>query len=385
MSFFEPLPSQFHFTDEPDHESVVRLLIVSGRSGSGKSSVLNVLEDLGYYCIDNLPLMLLPDVSEKLICTNQVYKLALGVDVRTPQSDLSQFNAVYQALKQLGQQQLQALGLRLQPEVVYLTTDETVLVARFANRRRHPLLKERQFIEQSLLQMTTDTTTANTVKDESAHRQSINIANNNFDNNLDKIQSKQEKSDTVTQHNYKPQSNVLRLFEALELETRLLSPIATYATIKIDTTHLNIHQLKARVVEHLGIYHQTTVTLLSFGFKYGMPIDADFVFDVRILPNPHWIEGLKAQTGQDMAVRKFFAKHESVQQMQQHIGSFLTHWLPEFLQNNRHSVTVAIGCTGGKHRSVYLTEQLTQQLTNVLPDTMQVNALHREQQRWHSS
>ncbi|MDO5769977.1 MAG: RNase adapter RapZ [Psychrobacter sp.] len=294
----------------------IRVLIVSGRSGSGKTSVLNVLEDFGYYAIDNMPLSLVPDAATKLIGNGGITKVALGVDVRTPRADLSNFGHI--------QEQLIAEYGSAVVKVLYVTAQESVLVARFnATRRVHPLMAS-------------------------------------LDN------------------------PVLNLPNAIRKEIELLEPIASRADIKIDTSLLNIHQLKERVREHIGVDNKVTINLLSFGFKYGIPIDSDFVFDVRILPNPHWKPELRAKTGCDSEVAEFFADYPEVAEMQQDIYRFLQRWLPDFLHNNRHTVTVAIGCTGGKHRSVYITEALKEQLSQSLPYDLRVLAKHREKPRWQA-
>lgn len=292
----------------------ISLLIVSGRSGSGKTSALNILEDLGYYAIDNMPLSLVPDAAHKLITDGGIAKVALGVDVRTPKADLSNFPSILKGLiERYGSESV---------NVLYVTAQEPVLIARFnATRRVHPLMA------------TAD-------------------------------------------------NPVFNLPNAIKKEIELLEPIASHADIKIDTSHLNIHQLKERIREHTGIENQVTINLLSFGFKYGIPIDSDFVFDVRILPNPHWSPELQAKTGRDPEVAEFFAKYPEVDEMQQDIYTFLKRWLPEFLHNNRHTVTVAIGCTGGKHRSVFITEALQSALDNSLPEGLNVIAKHREKPRW---
>lgn len=287
-----------------------QIVIVSGRSGSGKTTVLNILEDFGYYSIDNLPLSLVPQAIEKLVKDSQIYKVALGVDVRTPQADLSRFAEVYEALADTyGKESL---------KILYVTAQESVLVARFdATRRVHPLM----------------------------------ATMNNLPN-------------------------------AIRKEIELLEPIATRADVKIDTSLLNIHQLKEQVRNHLGVDNIVTVNILSFGFKYGAPIDADFIFDVRILPNPHWKPELRSHTGNDTNVREFFAEYPEVDEMVEDIFGFFRRWLPEFLHNNRHTVTIAIGCTGGKHRSVYVAEQLGDKLTQTLPKEMLVRVKHREKSRW---
>lgn len=294
------------------------ILVVSGRSGSGKTSVLNILEDLGYYSIDNLPLSLVPEAAQKLVSESGIRRIALGVDIRTPRADLSNFAAIHDALKQTyGQQAV---------KVLYVTAQESTLVARFnATRRVHPLMaQDTEGVEHAV------------------------------DN----------------------------LPAAIKKEVQLLEPISKRADIKIDTSMLNIHQLKERLRDYTGVDNQIVINLLSFGFKYGSPIDADFVFDVRILPNPHWNPALRSATGLDAEVGEFFADYPEVAEMTGDIDTFLTRWLPEFLHNNRHTVTVAIGCTGGKHRSVFITEQLQRKLSSRLPEGLTVVAKHREKRRW---
>lgn len=285
-----------------------QIIIVSGRSGSGKTSILNILEDFGFYAIDNLPLALIEQAVDNLIA-NQINKIALGIDIRAPKADLGGFGVVYDSLNRRFDKCVQ---------VVYATADESVLVARFgATRRVHPLMA-----------------TAN------------NLPN------------------------------------AINQEIALLEPIAIYADIKIDTSLLNIHELKEKVRDYLGLSNQVIVNVLSFGFKYGTPIDADFVFDVRTLPNPHWHENLRKQTGKDAAVIEFFQGFAEVNDMAYDISAFLNKWLPSFLNNNRHTVTVAVGCTGGKHRSVYVSEMVAKQLTDHLPEHMPVVIKHREKRHW---
>ncbi|WP_372843249.1 RNase adapter RapZ [Psychrobacter sp.] len=296
----------------------LNILVVSGRSGSGKTSVLNILEDLGFYSIDNLPLSLVPEAAQKLVCDSGIKRIALGVDIRTPRADLSNFAEIHECLKETyGDDAV---------TVMYVTAQEETLVARFnATRRIHPL-------------MVLDT-----------------------------------KGVENTTYN---------LPAAIEKEIQLLQPIFKHADIKIDTSMLNIHQLKERLREYVGVDNQIVINLLSFGFKYGSPIDADFVFDVRILPNPHWNPALRAATGLDAEVGAFFADYPEVAEMTQDIATFLNRWLPDFLHNNRHTVTVAIGCTGGKHRSVFITKHLQDRLQDSLPEGLTVTAKHREKHHW---
>ncbi|MBP3946171.1 RNase adapter RapZ [Psychrobacter sp. K31L] len=296
------------------------ILVVSGRSGSGKTSVLNILEDLGYYSIDNLPLSLVPDAAKKLVSDSGIKRIALGVDIRTPRADLSNFAATHDILKQTyGKQAV---------EVVYVTAQESTLVARFnATRRVHPLMSQ-------------------DVDSDNARHIAFNLP------------------------------------AAIKKEVELLEPIASHADITIDTSMLNIHQLKDTLRAYVGIDNQIVINLLSFGFKYGSPIDADFIFDVRILPNPHWKSELRALTGLDSEVGEFFADYPEVVEMTDDLERFLSRWLPDFLHNNRHTVTVAVGCTGGKHRSVFITDSLQRRLADAMPSTIKVLAKHREKNRW---
>ncbi len=296
----------------------ISILVVSGRSGSGKTSVLNILEDLGYYSIDNLPLSLVPEAAHKLVSESSIRRIALGVDIRSPRADLSNFAVIHESLKQTyGAQTV---------KVIYVTAQENTLVARFnATRRVHPLMAQDA-----------------------------------------------EGSGNTTYN----------LPAAIKKEVELLEPIASCADIKIDTSKLNIHQLKECLRDHVGADNKIVINLLSFGFKYGSPIDADFVFDVRILPNPHWNPTLRTATGLDAEVGDFFADYPEVAEMTDDIATFLSRWLPDFLHNNRHTVTVGIGCTGGKHRSVFITEQLQRRLNGNLPEGLTVVAKHREKRRW---
>lgn len=288
----------------------IKILLVSGRSGSGKTSVLNALEDLGYHCIDNMPLTLIPDAVDKLVHESGLYKVALSADIRSPAKDLQKFPQIYEALiTTYGQEAV---------KILYVTAQESVLVARFdATRRVHPLM---------------------------------------------------------------PAMNDLP--SALVKEIELLEPIATRSDFKIDTSNLNIHGLKEKLREYLGVDNELVVNIVSFGFKYGIPIDADFVFDVRILPNPHWQVELRSQTGRDQAVIDFFTQYPEVDEMAQNISDFLARWLPDFVPNNRHTLTIAIGCTGGKHRSVYVSERVGQNLRQLPLKNIKLINKHREERHW---
>jgi UPF0042 nucleotide-binding protein len=282
---------------------VKKLLIVSGRSGAGKSSTLHMLEDLGYYCIDNLPVTLLPEIVAKLNAQKNIEMLALGVDVRTPQSDLMQFEDILEQLKQHGE-----------IEVIFLNARDDVLLARYgATRRRHPL---------------------------------------------------SDRYNTIA--------------EALQAEESLLSGIARHATLTLDTSNLNVHELQHTLSVKMGQNERMILILESFGYKRGIPLDADFVFDVRHLPNPHWQPDLRALTGMDKEVQDFLDSNDDVTEMYHDILAFLLKWLPVFAASHRHYLTVAIGCTGGQHRSVYLVNRLADALKAQWP----TQTLHRELKYW---
>ena len=280
-----------------------RILIVTGQSGSGKSSALQVLEDLGYYCIDNLPLALLPEIVEKLDQENNLEQLALGVDVRSTRQDMQEFDHVFSLLQKHGA-----------VDVIYLTTRDQELIARFsASRRPHPL---------------------------SSRFNSLN--------------------------------------ECIQQEKDLLLPIQFRATVHIDTTDKSVHDLKHVLLSKLGQADQLIVILQSFGFKHGIPLDADYVFDVRHLPNPHWDLELRKFSGLDAPVQKFLESSAQTNEMFNDIYQFLEKWLPAFAEGHRHYMTVSIGCTGGQHRSVYIVDRLKR----ALEAKWSVQVLHREMKHW---
>ena len=269
----------------------IDLLLVTGMSGSGKSVALTALEDLGYYCVDNLP----PELLQAFIALEQSHgarKVAIAIDVRSAAS-----------LPGLPQQLVllrQSPGLSVQLRIVFLDATTDTLVRRFSEtRRRHPL---------------------------SLH------------------------------HTDDDQHRVLT--DAIEHERELLGQLREDAKV-LDTSLLLPAQLRTEIKDLIGSA-QAGLTLVfeSFAFKRGIPIDADFVFDVRMLPNPHYLPKLKPLNGRDAPVADFLALQPDVQRMEQQITHFLRQWLPQMQQDHRSYVTVAIGCTGGQHRSVYLAERL---------------------------
>ncbi|MFT5806219.1 MAG: UPF0042 nucleotide-binding protein [Moritella dasanensis] len=261
----------------------MKLIIVSGQSGSGKSIALRVLEDLGYYCVDNLPVTLLPQLLQTL--NSKTEKMAVSIDVRNLPTDKQELNNIITALK--ASTDLTSL---------FLDANKAVLIKRYSETRRlHPLTKDE-----------------------------------------------------------------LSLSQAIEIEETRLRPIALHADLKIDTSELNIHELSEQIKERIlgKKNNQLVLVFQSFGFKHGLPMDADYVFDVRFLPNPHWIPELKPYTGLDEPVINYLSQQPEVMSFTLQIENLLTTWLPLLEKNNRSYVTVAIGCTGGQHRSVFIAEQL---------------------------
>ncbi|AOS95487.1 glmZ(sRNA)-inactivating NTPase [Microbulbifer aggregans] len=286
----------------------MRLVIISGRSGSGKSSALQLLEDVGFNCIDNLPASLLPELVRRVSDQPPVdnTRLALGIDARNLWQDVQQAPRVIDELRQSG----------ILCDVIYLDARSPVLVQRFSEtRRKHPL------------------------------------------------------SDNRT-----------HLLEALNREKELLAPLAAMADLVIDTSSLSLHQLrdlvKTRVVgeESPGM----AILFQSFGFKHGVPVDADLVFDLRCLPNPYWVAELRHKTGLDPEVVEFLRSHPETSDMESDIARFLERWLPSYQKSNRSYTCVAVGCTGGRHRSVYMVERLAERFSGQF-DNIQIR--HREQQK----
>ena len=265
----------------------MKLTIISGRSGSGKSTVLHVLEDRGYYCIDNLPASLLSSLASRISSdATGIPNVAVSIDARNISADLDKFPGIINELK----------NKSLPTEIVFLDANSQTLLKRFSeSRRKHPLSSE-----------------------------------------------------------------AIGLKEAIDKESELLEAISIMASLSIDTSNMSLHQLRDTVKNHLLDDQQTTLALLfqSFGFKNGLPVDADIVYDVRCLPNPYWDNSLRSLTGLDDAVVGFLDSQEEVQEMCSDIENFLQKWIPSFESNNRSYITVALGCTGGQHRSVYMCEKL---------------------------
>lgn len=265
-----------------------KLVVVTGLSGSGKSIALNALEDLGFYCIDNLPVTLLQTFGRQLVDQQgkDYQRVAVGVDARSESEELKLLPGLFTELRQAG----------VTCDILFLEALDEILLQRFSEtRRRHPL---------STAQRT--------------------------------------------------------LADAIALERELLEPLQSCADLHLDTTRTNVHQLRDLIRDRVADRAPAQLSLLvqSFGFKHGLPRDTNFVFDARCLPNPHWQPELRPLTGRDEAVARYLQSEPKVTEMMNHIIDFLEYWIPCFEADGRSYLTVAVGCTGGQHRSVYLTEQI---------------------------
>ncbi|WP_118861440.1 RNase adapter RapZ [Haemophilus haemolyticus] len=261
----------------------MEIIIISGRSGAGKSVALRALEDAGYYCVDNIPLDLLPQLTD--ILSQSQSSVAISLDIRNIPNSANTL-----------EQTLNTLQKYHQLKIIFLESDRGTLIRRYSDSRRlHPL----------------------SLKD-------------------------------------------LSLEAAIDEEYRYLEPLIQHANFIIDTTHLSTHTLAERLREFLrgNSDKELKIVVESFGFKYGIPLDADYVFDVRFLPNPHWDPTLRPMTGLDAPVAEFLNSHTQVNEFIYLTRNYIDTWLPMLEKNNRSYLTIAIGCTGGKHRSVYIAQQL---------------------------
>jgi UPF0042 nucleotide-binding protein len=270
----------------------LRLVIISGVSGSGKSVALHVLEDLGFYCIDNIPVPLLKSFVAEIVPRNDpaFENVGIGLDARSRPSDLVEVPALVQKLR----------GDGLSCEIIFLQTDTKVLLSRFSEtRRKHPL---------------TDSETS--------------------------------------------------LEEAIAKERELLAPVINSAELVIDTTRMSVYALREQIRERVAPRAPGSISIMieSFGYKHGLPANADFVFDVRCLPNPYWEPQLRPLNGKDERVKAFLDSAPLVQSMVDDIVAFLDEWIPRYQDFQRSYLTVAIGCTGGMHRSVYVAEAVARRL-----------------------
>lgn len=260
-------------------------MIVSGRSGSGKSIALRALEDMGFYCVDNIPVVLLPQLADSL--KNNNTPVAVSIDIRNLPPNFD-FNRDI----------LQQLPNSVTPEIIFFDCSRNTLIRRYSETRRiHPLTNQKYSLE-----------------------------------------------------------------EAIDLEEKYLESLKSNASLVINTDNLSVHQLSDILRTRILGKKERELTMIfeSFGFKHGLPVDADFVFDVRFLPNPHWDIALRPLTGLDKPVKKYLFQHDEVTNFIYQTASYLQQWLPMLEKNNRSYLTIAIGCTGGQHRSVFIAEQLAE-------------------------
>jgi len=292
--------------DQPKQaDKLLKLVIVSGLSGSGKTVALHTLEDAGFYCIDNLPLGMLPELIDNMINSRQapVDAVAIAIDARSGVESSGRFDEILRHVT----------SHPIQLDVLFLTCDTSMLLKRFSEtRRKHPL-----------------------------------------------------------------SSKGLPLADAIQQERKLLADIQARANLAIDSTDLNVHELRQMIIDRLlsNPGSEMDILIQSFGFKNGVPADTDFVFDVRCLPNPHWEKDLKPLTGRDQAVIKYLENYPEVAAMHDSILGFLGDWIPRFEKENRSYMTISIGCTGGQHRSVYLAERIAAGLEKRLA---RVSTRHRD-------
>lgn len=276
----------------------MRIIVVSGLSGSGKSVALHMLEDLGFYCIDNLPAALLkPFISHTVRSDDSTYsRSAIGLDARNTAHEIATVPQLVEELERGG----------IQCEVLFLVANDEELLRRFAEtRRKHPMSRER-----------------------------------------------------------------LSLREAIDTERRLLEPVAHAADMIIDTSRMSVHELRQLVRQRVEqrAAGRLSITVESFGYKHGIPGDADFVFDARSLPNPYWEPALRELTGRDPEVIRYLEAHSSVAQLIEDIGRFIEARIPEYQASLRGYLTVAVGCTGGQHRSVYIVDRLVAHFASRYPE-----------------
>ena len=282
-----------------------RLVVLTGLSGSGKSQAIRALEDLGYFCVDNLPITLLPTLAElTLRAGSDISRAAVVIDIREGPL-LDEFPAIFRRLKR---------SRELAPQLIFLDAKDGALVRRFSETRRpHPLGTGRS------------------------------------------------------------------VAEGIRAERRRLAPIRQLADQIIDTTDMTVHELRQRFLAMsrgaAGV-DGPLVTFMSFGFKHGLPLDADLVFDVRFLPNPHFVPALRPKTGRDRPVVRFLEQFDETREFLERVGALLDFLLPRYAAEGKSYVTVAIGCTGGRHRSVALAEALCRRLAGV--EGLRLRVRHRD-------
>ncbi|MEC8633192.1 MAG: RNase adapter RapZ [Pseudomonadota bacterium] len=293
--------------DSERETNTMRIIIVSGTSGSGKSSALNQLEDLGYYCVDNLPIALVSFLIEHFSQQSSASHkgLAICIDIRTEYAGVTDFRDYLKTLRE---------GLELQ--LIFFDATSQALSKRFnETRRRHPLSKDG-----------------------------------------------------------------LSLNDAIAAERQLLEPLASAADLIVDTSEMSPYQQRAVVSERVDATdtNSLSIQIQSFGFKKGAPVDADIVLDMRMLANPHWEPELRAFTGQAPGVIDFLESHDQTHEVANDLIEMLIRWVPMYKASQRAYLSIAVGCTGGKHRSVYMTERVGKALADQFSN---VTVLHRDMPR----
>jgi RNase adapter protein RapZ len=292
-------------TARPNTKKAQPFIVLTGLSGSGKSQAIRALEDLGYFCVDNLPTTLIPTLAKlSLRAGGEMSRVAIVVDVREG-GFLSSFPKVFRGLRKMP---------RLNPVLIFLEASHAALVRRFSETRRpHPLAPDRS------------------------------------------------------------------VAEGIKEERAKMSTVRGMADLILDTSNLTVHELRdifMRMSRDEGGRAAMVVNLVSFGYKHGVPTDADLVFDVRFLPNPHFVDTLRPLTGRDQAVVRYMRRHASTREFIERLTSFLTYVLPQYVQEGKSYLTVAVGCTGGRHRSVMLADALKRSLAGVRGITVRVK--HRD-------
>lgn len=287
----EPSPTEVH------------LIVLTGMSGGGKTIALRALEDLDFYCVDNLPVSLIPQLVKALGGRRGDYRrIAAGVDVRNHVEDLEQIPHMLATLASEG----------ITAHLVFVDSRDDVLLKRYSEtRRRHPL-----------------------------------------------------------------SADGMSLADAIGKERRLMRPLLSIAEHVLDTSDLNVHQLRRIIATRFAAASEgMTLLFESFAYKRGLPLDADFTFDARCLPNPHWDRSLRPLSGKDAAVREFLDSQALVGDYLRDITAFIDTWLPRFENDDRSYLTVCMGCTGGRHRSVYLVEKLAEHFRDHYKEVL---TFHRE-------
>jgi len=282
-----------------------KFVVLTGLAGSGKSQAIRALEDLGYFCVDNLPIELLPMLADlTLRAGTEISRAAVVVDIREGRM-LQEFPRAYKRLQQKG---------RLDPVLIFLEASERTLVRRFSETRRpHPLAPDRSAIE------------------------------------------------------------------GIREEKKAMQKVRRMADHIIDTTEMTVHELRQTftgVAAGNAPGGQLVVTILSFGFKHGIPVDSDLLFDVRFLPNPHFVPRLRPHTGRDADVVKYINKSEATAEFLTHTGNLLQFLIPQYVREGKAYLTIGIGCTGGRHRSVAIAEALKKALSGL--QGVRVRVRHRD-------